>query len=373
MKRYSKITLKNIAESLGISISTVSRVLAGKSEKYRISTKTAERVRLEAQRTGFHPNQIASALRLKRTHTIGLIIPDISNPFFAAIARQVEMEAAKRGYFIILCDSRDSTDIEIEYIALLQARSVDGMIISPVGTSGEHLIALRNAGVPVVLVDRFFPDLPIPYVTSENRSGAFDAVTNLVNHGHRRIACVRGIFGSSTADERLHGYREALKQHGISFDAKLVAGDDFSYDSGYTATKKLFSTASSAPSALFSQGILITFGILKALEEMHISIPEDVSIISFDDHYYTAFLSTPLTTVAQNKESIGEHAVKLLFRQFNRGVDKVTEGVLIPTTLVERNSVGTLQKTLKKFGRDKPSVSKRNRCQNKNKITNERV
>jgi LacI family transcriptional regulator len=339
MRRYEQTTLKQIAAELKLSVSTVSRVLAGKGDQYRISAQTADRVKAEAKRTGFVPNQIASALRLKRTHTVGLIIPDISNPFFASVARQIEMEAARRGYFIILCDSRDSTDAEVEYLKLLQSRSVDGLIISPVGRIGAHLRGLRGNGMPVVLIDRYFPDLEAPYVTSDNYGGAYEAVTHLIEHGHTRIACVRGIEGSSTADDRLAGYRAALEAAGIDYDPQMVAGDDFSENSGYAAAQVLLKSRTVKPSAIFSQGILITFGVLRVLDEKNLAIPRHISLVSFDDHYYTSFLATPLTTVAQDKESIGRDAVKLLFSQLDQGVEKITKGIHVPTFLIKRKSV----------------------------------
>ncbi len=342
MRSSSQITLKSIAENLGISVSTVSRALSGKAKQYRISKKTASRVIEEAARTNFAPNQIASALRLKRTHTIGLIIPDMSNSFFAAIARHVEMEAAKRAYFIILCDSQDSTTMEVEYIRLLRSRSVDGLIISPVGQIGAHLKGIRNNGLPVVLVDRYFPDLDLPYVTTDNRQGAFDVVNYLIEMGHRRIGCIRGLAESSSGNDREAGYRDALIQADIEFDAELVGGDDFTEQTGYKETKRLLQPKGPKPSAIFSQGNLITFGAMRALAEANLSIPEDVSIVSFDDHFYAEFLATPLTTVAQQKESIGSHAVKLLFNQLDEGVSSVTEGISIPAQLIKRESVGIL-------------------------------
>ena len=259
-----------------------------------------------------------------------MIIPDISNPFFAAIARHVEMEAAKRGYFIILCDSQDSTATEVEYIRLLQSRSVDGLIISPVGQIGAHLKGIRNSSIPVVLVDRYFPDLDLPYVTTDNRQGAFDAVSYLIAMGHRRIGCIRGLSDSSSGNDREAGYRDALMQAGIEFDPQLVGGDDFTEQTGYRETERLLDMKDAGLSAIFSQGNLITFGVLRAIAESNLSIPDDLSIVSFDDHFYAEFLATPLTTVAQQKESIGRHAVKLLFKQLDEGVESVTEGISIP-------------------------------------------
>ncbi len=239
MRKGRQTTLKSMADKFGISVSTVSRILSGKARQYRISKKTERKVRNEADRIGFAPDKIASALKLRKTHTFGLIIPDISNPFFAAIARHVEMEARKRDYFILLCDSQEDTQTEIDSIRLLQSRNIDGLIISPVGQIGRHLKELRDGGMPVVLVDRYFPKLNIPYVTSDNRLGAFEAVRYLIEQGHRKIACIKGLPDSSTSNDRVSGYREALKKHGLGVDASLILGDDFSEQNGYMETKIL--------------------------------------------------------------------------------------------------------------------------------------
>jgi LacI family transcriptional regulator len=300
-------------------------------------------VKAEAEKTGFAPNQIASALRLRKTHTIGLIIPDISNSFFAAIARHVEREAARSGYFIILCDSQDSTETEVESIRLLQARSVDGLIISPVGRIGTHLVDLRENGTPVVLVDRYFPDLDLPYVTTDNRQGALDAVSYLIGMGHRRIACIRGLPDSSSGKDREAGYREALTQCGIEIDEVLIGGDDFSEQTGYTEVQRLLRGKGEKPTALFSQGNLIAFGAMRAIAEAGLAIPEDISLISFDDHYYASFLTPPLTTVAQQNEEIGCNAVKLLFKQLDQGAAGKIKGISLPATLVTRKSVAPLR------------------------------
>lgn len=337
-----RTTLKSIGDKFGVSVSTVSRILSGKAEQFRISKKTTDAITAEADRLGFSPNQIASSLRTRKTLTFGLIIPDISNSFFAAIARHVEMEAKKRDYFIILCESQENTNIEIDSTRLLQGRSVDGLIISPVGQIGEHLSELQAKGTPVVLVDRYFPDIDLPFVTSDNRKGARDAVTHLIDMGHTRIACIKGL-PSSTANDREEGYREALEERGIDIDESLIVGDGFDENNGYTETKLLLQN-SNKPTAIFSQGNLITFGVMRAMAEEGLSVSDDISIVSFDDYHYADYLSVPLTAVAQSTEVIGQVAVKLLFAQLDANHSKPAKGVFLPTKLIQRESVKNLRK-----------------------------
>jgi len=332
-------SLKSIAAELGISVSVVSRVLSGKARQYRISEKTEKRVQDEADRLGFSPNLIASSLRLKKTHTIGLIIPDISNNFFSSVARFVTIEARKRGYSIILCDSQGDDQTEIEAIRLLQSRSVDGLIITPVGQIGGLLKGLLDGGLPLVLLDRYFSDVELPYVTSDNYQGALAATDYLIERGHQRIACIQGPPDSSTSMDRVAGYRAAMEQRGIEIDETQIVGDDFNERNGYVETKLLLQHQP-RPTAIFSLGNLPTFGAIRAIAEEGLSIPEDISLLSFDDHYSSAFLAAPLTAVAQPEEAIGLFAVKLLCNQL--AGNSTIEGVSLATQLNERSSVRVL-------------------------------
>jgi LacI family transcriptional regulator len=341
MIRKQQTTLKCIADTLSISISTVSRVLSGQAKRYRIGQKTQEAVLSEAKRLNFSPNQLARSLRLNKTHTLGLVIPDISNPFFASLARFVEMESRKAGYAIFLCDSEEHTDIEIESLNLMQGRKVDGVIISPVGLSGDHLTELHQAGLPIVIVDRYFPGMTLPYVTSDNFNGALDGVTYLIENGHRRIACIQGIPNSATNSDRVRGYRTALDQHHITSDPQMIVGDSFSQRNGYLSTKLLLKREPRA-TAIFSLGNQMTLGALQALSEEGVRVPEDISILSFDEQPYFAFLATPITTIAQQNEAMGQIAVSLLLGQINDKEPESTEGIMLPTTLKKRNSVRSL-------------------------------
>jgi LacI family transcriptional regulator len=334
----SGATLQRIALLSGLSMTTISRVLSGQAERYRISKKTETAVRRLAKAHNFVPNQLARGLRLKRTHTIGLIIPDISNPFFAGIAHQVILGTRRYGYSVILCDSLDAIDLEMESLALLQSRSVEGVVLCPAGQSGDHLAGFVDGKLPIVLVDRFFPDLALPYVSSDNAFGARQATELLIKNGHRRIACLQGLRGTAPNEGRVRGYKEALVAHQIPVNENLIVGDSFAEQSGYIETKLLL-RAEPDVTAILALSNLNALGAIRALAEEKRRIPDDVSIVAFDDTPYSAYLATPLTTVAQANSEMGEVAVKLLFDHIQSPAKKPKGGILLPTNLILRESV----------------------------------
>jgi len=342
MRRKKKVTLKTLAEELGISVSVISRVLSGQASKYRISKDTEKAVLAAAKKHDYSPNHFARGLRLKKTATLGMVIPDISNPFFADIARHISVEARKLGYSVILCDSEENTVIEQKSLGILQNRMVEGLIISPVGRTGDHLDELHKDGLPIVVVDRHFPDIDLPCVTSDNFQGAYDGIKHLLDHGHRVIGFIQGIPDSGTNVARLQGYKAALKESGIPFRDDLVVGDDFGETSGYVATRKLLNMET-RPTSIFSAGNLITFGALHAFAEEGVSVPEDISLVSFDDEIYSPYLSTPMTTIAQQTDEMGRVAVELLFDQIERHRKYPAEPILLSTQLIPRNSVRDLR------------------------------
>ena len=225
-------SLKEVAQRAGTSIPTASRVLNGLGDQYRISRATQDRVRQAAAALHFTPNHVAKGLRLGSTRTIGLVVPDIANPFFAAIAHAVSATAHERGYSVLLGDAGDDLAHEIELLAGLLTRQPDGLVVIPVGQQCDHLRPFESAQPPVVLVDRGFPLLRLPSVMSDSRQGSFAAVSHLISHGHRRIACIRGLAGTMPDELRMQGYRDALAEHGNRFDARLVTGTSFGKESG---------------------------------------------------------------------------------------------------------------------------------------------
>ena len=287
-----------MAEQAGLSATTFSRVLTGQAERYRISKKTETTVRDLARESNFVPNHLARGLRLKKSLTIGLIVPDLPNPFFGAVAREVTLGSRKQGYAVFLCDSQDSTELEAEQLALLRSWNVEGVVLCPVGQSSRHLEEFVGGPLPIVLVDRFFPDLPLPYVTSDNVSGAREATEFLISHGHRRVACLQGLRGTSTNEFRIRGYKEALAAHRFPIEEHLIVGDSFSERSGYIGTKLLLEREPGLK-AILALSSANGLGALRALAEARVRIPDDLSLISFGETPYSAYLTTPLTTVAQ--------------------------------------------------------------------------
>jgi LacI family transcriptional regulator len=341
MKKGQQTTLKSIADKLDVSVSTVSRVLSGQGKKYRISQKTATAIQEEAGKLDFTPNQLARGLRLKKTHTIGLVIPDISNPFFSTLARHVEMESRKSGYGVFLCDTEENTEIEVQSLNYMRTRKVDGVIISPVGLSGDHLARMHEGGLPIVVVDRYFPTVMLPYVTSDNFKGALEGVVHLLENGHRVVACIQGILDSAPNRDRVRGYQAAHEQFEVKVDANLIVGDNFGERNGYIQMKLLLSRAQ-RPTAIFSVGNLITLGALRAIAEEGLTVPDDISIVSFDEQPYSGFLATPMTTISQQNEAMGQIAVSLLLGQMEAKGHPESEGILLPTRLIKRESVRRL-------------------------------
>jgi LacI family transcriptional regulator len=340
----SRVTLKSIAQQLGVSATTVSRVLSGQAEQYRISKTTEAAVRKLVGEMRFTPNPVARGLRLKKTSTIGLVIPDISNPFFAGIVRQVTLGARDCLYSVIVCDSQESENLEIESLELLRRRDVEGIVLCPVGRSAEHLVEFEKNGVPLVLADRYFPGLRLPYVASDNCAGAKDATNHLIQNGHRRIACLQGLRNTSPNEDRLRGYLEAMKAQNLPMDESLIVGDSFGEQSGYIATKLLLKKTGDF-TAILAFSNLISLGCIRALAEERIAIPDDMSIVSFDDQPYSAYLASPMTTVAQSSSEMGQIAFKLLFDRIHSPEQTVSGGILLPTNLLLRDSVQNLSQS----------------------------
>ncbi len=339
------VRLVDIAKKTGYSVSTVSRALHGNSTKYKISEETIEKIQSVADELGYRANELARGLKSRKTHTLGLVIPDISNPFFSSISRSVEREARKSGYSVILCDTEEKTSLEIDAVQLLQGRNVEGLIVAPVGQICEHLEIVYKSGLPIVTVDRYFPQKDFPFVTSDNYKGAYDAVLYLIENGHTKIACIRGLKNTTPNDHRIRGYKDALSENNIPVVESLIVGNSFGEQNGYTEAKILLKLKK-RPTAIFAFSNLITLGALKAIEEENLSVPEDLSIVAFDDQPYFDHLATPISSVAQQNIEIGQIATKIICNQIKSKTSSFAEGVIIPTKLIKRASVKRIQQSI---------------------------
>src|SRR5690606_20702912 len=192
-----KVSIVDIAKKAGVSITTVSRVLNGKAEQYRISKKSQNKIRETARRLNYVPNQFAASLKSGKSNTIALIIPSLSNPFFASIASEINAEIRNRGYITIIGDSDENSEIENEELLQMQSRNIEGLVIAPSSQDYKNIKRLHDQGLPVVCIDRYFEGLDIPYVSTDNYRGAYMATQHLLEHGHTRIACIQGVEEST--------------------------------------------------------------------------------------------------------------------------------------------------------------------------------
>jgi LacI family transcriptional regulator len=332
------VTLNDIANKAGVSVSTVSRVLNHKTKKYRISAETENLIVQAAKKLNYKPNQLARGLRLKKTHTIGLVVPDISNPFFAHVTRIIQTHAYQAGYSLIVCNTDEDINTELAQIELLISKGVDGFIVMPVGTTYVHFQKLMNDDVPLVLLDRSFDNLDTNSVVVDNYAGAYKATEYLISMGHAKIAIIQGLPDTYTNNARVKGYLDALKDSGIDVNRNYIVGKDFRKENGYIETKFLLGLED-PPTAIFTTSDLITLGVLEAISEENLIVPEDISLVSFDDIDFAPFLFAPLTAVRQPKEMMGEVAVKLLIDELKLKKEHDHRKIVLKPELVVRNSV----------------------------------
>jgi len=237
------------------------------------------------QELDYQPNAAARSLTLKRSNSIGLIVPDIRNPFFASVARGVEDVAQAHGYTVVLCNCDEDTAKESACLRALQTRQVDGLLVASEGAADAHLMRLVRAGLPVVLVDRVLADLDARAIVLDNAEGAYAAVQHLLSRGHLRIAMLTGRPSISTGPERLAGYHRALIGAGVEVDDRLVVSGPSTYEGGAAAMHAVLEVAP-PPTAVFSGNHLVTVGALQALASRGLRVPEDIAIVSFDDLPY---------------------------------------------------------------------------------------
>lgn len=306
-----KETLSSIAKRTGFSITTVSRVLSGNAEKHRICKKTIETVLKDAREHNYSPSLVAQSLRTNRTNTIGLLLPSIANPYFADVASVIIPEVHRRGYTAIVIDTMEDEKNFNDSASLLLSRRVDGIIAVPCGTDRSLIESINDNYLPVVLIDRYYDDSHLSYVTTNNHKGGLMATRHLLGMGHKKIACIQGTITSNPSKERVRGYKEAMREAGNENNIR-IAGNEFSIQNGYLETKLLLES-SDPPTAIFTLSNTITLGALKAIREASFKIPDDISLISFDNFNYMDFLEPPITRISQPTDDMGMLATKILF------------------------------------------------------------
>ncbi len=333
-----KPNIVDIASKSGFSITTVSRVLNGKADKYRISKETQQKIKSMAEELNYIPNEFARNLRTGKSKTIALIVPSLKNPFFAEIASVVNSEVRKYNRITIIGDSDDNIDNEKTEVLHLSSRNLDGMIIVPCGDEWEHLEKIQRKGIPLICIDRYFEDSDLSFVSSDNYEGAYSATKYLIEQGHTSIACIQGVRHSIPNIQRVKGFVDALINSGIT--SYSVTGDAFSEQNGYLETKLLLQQKEK-PTAIFAFSNTIAMGCIKALKEEKVKLPEDISLLTFDENPYLNFIEPPLTCISQPVEDICKIAVKMLFSNILEH-DITPKRVLLKTQLKVRSSVRNL-------------------------------
>ncbi|MDX1892033.1 LacI family DNA-binding transcriptional regulator [Mycolicibacterium sp. 050158] len=325
----------DVARIAGVSASTVSHVLNGTR---RVDTATRRRVEAAIEQTGYRRNVVARSLAAGRTHTVGLSISALTNPYFGSLVHAVERALSDAGYVLIVGDSHDDVDSEKRVTDSLLDRRVDGMIVAPAaGSERITLPKIAGTGTPLVLIDRRV-DVGCDQVGPENLASARALTEHLLDLGHRRIGVVRGLAGISSTTERFDGYTEALAERGIDLDDALVVDGESSTDVAESAVYQLMSRAD-RPTALVSLNNSMTIGTLKAVRSLGLSIPSDVAFVCYDDFEWSDLFEPRLTAAAQDVETIGATAAELLLRRI-RGHDAEPRRIRVPTTFNHRNSCG---------------------------------
>jgi len=309
-----KVTMADIAQKAGVSKATVSMVLNKRDEN--ISSDTRNRILQIANEMNYIPNSLARSLNTKKTETIGIIIPDITNPFFSEMARAIEDVASNLGYNVIFCNSDNELNKESKYVKLLISKLVDGVVFIPGGKSNDNLQILINNNVPFVLVDRFVEGFEKFYgVYCMNKLGMTKAVEYLVSRGKKRIAFVRGPHSVETSTQRLEGYTETMQKYEL-FDEKLIFENEFTIDGGIETTRKILKLKDKVDSIIFSSDIM-AFGGIKVLVKEGCKIPQDISVIGYDNIEMSEFMEPELTTVSQPIYEMGKCACELLINIIN--------------------------------------------------------
>lgn len=332
-------TIRDVANAANVSVSTVSLVLRGKP--CRISDATRQRIFEAAQQLHYIPNQIAVSLVTGKTHTLGLIYSDMFNPLYAAEAVALERAAQAQGYSLLICNCDNSVERCVQNIRLLESRGIDGFVLHPPATTNadpEHLkqlqVQLQNCSIPYTILDYAIHDLFHDYVAADHRIGGLLAADLLIDLGHRKIGCITGDFTGYASRHRLEGFRKRMEARGVPFDESLVYYGQYQVDSGYRGAMELFKKD---VTAIFAFNDRIALGVQNAAAETGISIPEDLSLIGYDDSVYANLCPVPLTTIHQPAEFLGRRSFEILMERIHNP-ERRHQDYLYPPALIQRAS-----------------------------------
>ncbi|WP_268796747.1 LacI family DNA-binding transcriptional regulator [Pseudomonas huanghezhanensis] len=326
-------TIKDVAALAGISYTTVSHVL---NRTRPVSDEVRIKVEAAIAQLDYVPSAVARSLKAKATLTIGLLIPNGINPYFAELARGIEDHCERNGFCVILCNSDDDPDKQRSYLRVLLEKRVDGLIVSSVGGDSGLIDGLDSVRTPMVIVDRDLEHLNADLVRIDHELGAYLAASHLLTLGHRHIACICGPAQTSVARMRLAGYHRAMQEAGVSVPASWVLESDFTSPSGYSAAVSLLEH--DCPSAIFAANDMVGFGVLRAAAERNIRVPGDLSVIGFDDIQMSRYVYPALTTVGQSILQLGERAAQVLLKRIAVPTTRVEQLIVAPSIVLREST-----------------------------------
>ncbi|MCR4430943.1 MAG: LacI family transcriptional regulator [Tepidanaerobacteraceae bacterium] len=332
------VTIKDIAREANVSITTVSRVINNKNEG--VSKETKDKILQIMKRLNYRPNSVARSLVTKKTHTLGLILPDITNPFFPDLVRGVEDTANIYGYNIILCNTDDDIAKEKTYIKVLKEKCIDGIIYtSTIKSENQNVKMLLKYEIPFVMLDRLIDIKGVPYIYADGESGMYEIIRYLIENNHRRIAYISGPMTNHTAIQRFEGYKRAMAEAGLSPDGDLIMEGNYKMRSGYECMSEILKKKKKF-TAVACANDLMAVGALECLRESGMKVPDDISVTGYDDIYVSNVVTPKLTTMAQPTYEMGCLAARILIKSIAE--ENHEKEVKLRPKLVIRESVAKI-------------------------------
>lgn len=329
-------TLADVALEAGVHIGTASRAL-NESTRNMVKAETARRVRDAASRLGYSPNVLAGSLRSQKTASIGVVLPDLTNPFLPPIVRGIEDVLTRHGYVALIGNTDNREKAELQLLETLRARRVDGFIIATSKLNHPIIDSIADSGTPIVLINRTTERDDITSVISDNASGIGAAVDHLVELGHRRIVHIAGPSNLSTARDRAKAFETSMRNNKLPIDkTDIFLCEQYSIAEGYSATKQIFATRNDI-TALVAANDRIALGALQALRELHISCPDEVSVVGFNDMPFADLMTPPLTTIRVNQYDVGSQAAEVLLDRLTNS-RAISKTIVLPVKLIVRGS-----------------------------------
>ena len=345
VKKLTRVraTIKDVAKEAGVSIATVSRIVNDISGQY--NEKTKKRVVQTIEKLNYQPNAIARSLRNRKTRTIGFMVPGLQ-PFFAEVLEGVQSVARKKGYSIVLCNTDYDPKQEEAYVVNLLERRVDGVIFTSGVMQDEHILRLKEEGIPIVLIEKFMQSSDIPAVVIDNLSAAKKGVKHLLSLGYRKIGYISAPLELMSLRERFEGYKQALLENQIPYDSSVVYIEKTikkeNLRSGYKIMKRILHQGN-FPRAFFIVSDTLAVGAIKAIKDCGMKVPDDIAIVGFDDIDIASFSDPPLTTMVQPKYQMGVKGMEMLIRAMS-GVKLRKKEIRLDVEIAVRESCGGLRK-----------------------------